>query len=73
MIEVTVKNVYGVELIYPTNPAGQTFCELLGKKTMTVADISRGAKLGLTFRCCPVMPSVLVDQLNKALGVRGAA
>lgn len=43
VIFVTVKNVYGNELIYPACDDSRKFAELMGKKTLSTNDL-RGIK-----------------------------
>jgi hypothetical protein len=45
-IQVTIKNVYGNETIYPACDKAKLFASMLGQKTLTRADISRIKQLG---------------------------
>ena len=45
-ITVKVKNVYGVDRIYPVCEAAQTFAAFTGNKTLSPADIERIKALG---------------------------
>jgi hypothetical protein len=53
-VEVTVKNHYGNELVYPVCNVAQYLCELAGTKTFTEANIRICKKLGYEFEI--VMP-----------------
>lgn len=48
-LKVTVKNVYGNELIYPACEKASLFCEIAGKKTFTSYEISKIKALGYEF------------------------
>jgi hypothetical protein len=45
-VSITVKSVYGNEMIYPANDAANHFCELTGKKTFSHRDLQLIEKLG---------------------------
>lgn len=47
-IDVTIKNVYGNEMIYPACETAEKFCELIGKKTFSQSDMMRINELGYT-------------------------
>jgi hypothetical protein len=47
-ILVTIRTVYGNEMIYPANEAAQVVTLLIGKKTISRSDISNLKKLGHT-------------------------
>lgn len=52
-ISVSIRNVYGNELIYPACDKSRAFAKLKGQKTLTPADIriiqdELGFKVGLT-------------------------
>lgn len=47
-IQVEVKSVYGVDLIYPVNMAAKQFTSLTGKRTLAVHDIATIKELGFT-------------------------
>lgn len=42
-IQITIKSVYGNETAYPADKTAQLFADLLGRKTLTPADL-RGIK-----------------------------
>ena len=48
-IQVTIKNVYGNETIYPACEKSKLFARLAGHKTLTRADIETIKALGYTF------------------------
>jgi len=43
---VKVREVYGVERIYPVSDSAQLFADIAGKKTLDSADIHRIKQLG---------------------------
>lgn len=45
-IYVTIKNVYGNELIYPACDDSRVFAELIGQKTLTTQDLRKIRSLG---------------------------
>lgn len=45
-IEVYVKNVFGVDRIYPSNTTARELLNLIGKKTFTEQDLAALARLG---------------------------
>jgi hypothetical protein len=45
-ITIEVKSIYGKEQIYPVDSLARGFCDLLGQKTLTRADISKIKELG---------------------------
>ena len=45
-ITVTIKNVYGNELIYPACEASRDFARLAGKKTLSRGDLEIIKRLG---------------------------
>lgn len=45
-IKVKIKNVYGVDRIYPVCEKAQTFAAFAGNKTLLPADIERIKSLG---------------------------
>lgn len=45
---ITVKNVYGNELIYPANETAEKFAQLLKKKTFDTSDLKKIQDLGFT-------------------------
>lgn len=54
-IQITVKNVYGNELIYPVCEKAKAFCELTNKKTFSCNDISKIKQLGFEVECVSVI------------------
>lgn len=46
LLEVCVKNVYGVERIYPVNVSAKMLADLLRKKTFDTKDIQALKNLG---------------------------
>lgn len=46
-IEVEVRKVYGVNLIYPVNEPAKTLCALVGNKTLNVMQLALARQLGL--------------------------
>ena len=38
-LQVTIKSNYGQEAIYPANDEARAFCRLMGKKTLSRADL----------------------------------
>jgi hypothetical protein len=47
-IIITVKNVYGNELVYPVCPKAKLFAELAGSKTLTHSALVKIEALGYT-------------------------
>lgn len=45
-IQVTVKNVYGTEMVYPVCETAKIFTSLTGKKTFTDSDLTDIKRLG---------------------------
>lgn len=45
-VQVTVKNVYGNNLVYPANETAKIFAALCGKKTLDSRDLERIRLLG---------------------------
>lgn len=45
-IQVVVKNVYGIDKMYPKNDAAQVLTQLTGKKTLSSADLKAAQSLG---------------------------
>ena len=43
---ITVKNVYGVERIFPVNDTAKLFCELIGRKTFDESHLTVIRSLG---------------------------
>lgn len=50
-IVVTVRNVYGNELIYPVSDAAKVLAKLTGKKTLSLEALQHGIALGHTVEC----------------------
>lgn len=46
VLMVTVKNVYGKELIYPVNDVAQTFADISGQKTLSRETLKHAQTLG---------------------------
>lgn len=49
-IQVTIKNVYGNEMIYPTCEQAKRFAELAKQKTLTSRELGIIKALGYTIR-----------------------
>lgn len=49
-IEVSVKNVYGVDKIYPEDDTARIFCSIAGSKTLTRNTLKGIKDLGHTLR-----------------------
>lgn len=49
IIQVTIKNVYGNELVYPACETGHALTDLLGTKTFTDWQIKKLRALGYVF------------------------
>lgn len=45
-IQVSVRNVYGRELIYPENDAARLLCQLVGTKTLSRDQLRLARELG---------------------------
>jgi hypothetical protein len=50
VVEVTVKDVYGAEMVYPANPAAEKFAAISGKKTLTPHVLGLIESLGFEIR-----------------------
>lgn len=46
-LQYRIKNVYGVDRMYPANESAIAICELTGAKTLQPSDIETAKKLGL--------------------------
>lgn len=46
LLEVCIKNVYGVERIYPMNATAEEVCRLIGRKTLNRNDLEILKRLG---------------------------
>lgn len=53
-VEVAIKNVYGVDKIYPVCENGKVFAQIAGTKTLTTDTIAKIRKLGYTVIHSPV-------------------
>ena len=58
-VEVTVRQVYGADKIYPANDAGRFFCTLTGNKTLRPMDIGVIRNLGFEVRVLSEVPEGL--------------
>ena len=45
---VTIKNVYGKEMIYPANSVAQIFADIAGQKTLSRETLKHAKSLGYT-------------------------
>ena len=45
-IKVQIKTIYGTEKIYPACDKAETFCKLIGQKTLTEHDVKNIKALG---------------------------
>jgi hypothetical protein len=45
-LQYRIKNVYGVDRMYPANESAQAICELTGAKTLQPSDLVIAQKLG---------------------------
>ena len=52
-LQVIIKNVYGVERIYPVNETAIILTNLTGNKTLKRDDIDRIKKLGISVEVLP--------------------
>lgn len=61
VVKVEVKNVYGNMLIYPANEKAESFCVLVGKKSLSKKDL----KLieGLGFKIEQVVDAYSLDMV----------
>lgn len=57
-IQVTIKNVFGNETIYPFCERAKTFAALVGQKTLTRRDLDMIKRLGFSIE--PVMTPVVL-------------
>ena len=46
---VTIKTIYGQDLVYPANDVAMALAALLGSKTFTREQIAKAKELGYTF------------------------
>ena len=49
-VEVSIKEVYGNELVYPVNMTAKQLCSLTGKKTLAMHDLATILELGYTVK-----------------------
>lgn len=47
-MQVTIKNVYGEDKVYPACELSHGFCRLLKQKTLTLSDIETIKSMGFT-------------------------
>lgn len=65
-ITIQIKNVYGVEKIYPVCESAKTFCAMLNQKTLTDMDIRYIKELGYGISVSQAdLPAVLTILHNK--------
>jgi len=48
-IKIIIKSVYGKDMVYPNCEDSKTFCDMLGRKTLTERDLSYIRVLGYQF------------------------
>src|SRR5690348_8480535 len=60
-IQITIRNVYGNETAYPADETAMLFASMLGRKTLTPADLKHIQALGYTIDV--VMHGVTLGQL----------
>ena len=58
-IKVEIKSVYGTQKIYPACPKAETFCKMIGQKTLTDIDIKRIKELGFEVQVASTLPQTL--------------
>lgn len=58
-ITVNIKNVYGVERIYPVCDRAKLFARLVSQETLTRRDVDIIKQLGYEVRVEQLMPAVL--------------
>lgn len=58
-VNVTIKNIYGQDKIYPACEKSKVFAELAGTTTLTPASIALIKKLGYEVIVISVLPSSL--------------
>jgi len=64
-IKVTIRNVYGREMIYPANYTAEVLCNLAGTKTLSLANLRDAKALGLVVEV-EGASGALVDQIRSA-------
>ncbi len=52
-IQVTVRNVYGKETVYPICEKAHTFAKLVGQKTLTMSQLRTIKELGYEIEAVP--------------------
>lgn len=60
-IQVTIKQVYGKDTIYPVCETAKMFCKLQGRKTLTADDLNIARVFGATIEL--IMQGVKVGEL----------
>lgn len=58
VVQIQVRNVYGVPKIYPVNNAAQVFANIAGKKTLDQADLANIKALGFLVIEVPLFSGV---------------
>ena len=56
-LRVSIKNVYGKEVIYPITQEAHLLCQLAGTKSFTQAMINTAKQLGYTFELIGQTPT----------------
>lgn len=59
-IEISIRNVYGNELVYPMNEKAKVFAKLLGRKTLTERDLDHIKSLGFALKIIPFVTSLKI-------------
>lgn len=58
IVEIQVRNVYGIPKIYPLNKAALVFANIAGKKTLDQADLANIKALGFRVVEIPLFAGV---------------
>ncbi|WP_341714494.1 hypothetical protein [Limnobacter sp.] len=58
IVQIQVRNVYGIPKIYPVNKAAQVFANIAGKKTLDEADLANIKALGFLVVEIPLFAGV---------------
>lgn len=58
IVEISVRNVYGIPKIYPVNKAALVFANIAGKKTLDQADLANIKALGFRVVEIPLFSGV---------------
>ena len=58
-VQVTVRQNYGVDMVYPANTIGEAFCSLTGNKTLRPMDLSIIRDLGFEVEVVADIPEGL--------------